>query len=137
MSRKLGGSIEVDPERAATLVEELQLAQRGQVGEVRAAAVRRVQAAVQVWPGNAIDRTGALVAGEASELRATGVTARLPRPVAVGSFFLLEFDRAQVDLAPVLVRCELCCMRSEDEFEVRFMFLAPVVLPGSEDRGDA
>ena len=91
--------------------------------------MRRVQATVCVRPADSIDRDRVVSSGAARDLGATSLTAVLARPVMPGSFFVIEFDRDHVDLAPVLARCELCCMRSEDEFEAAFAFVQPTVLP--------
>jgi len=131
MSAKLGGNLDVDASEVASIVEELHLVQQSQVGALRAAATHKVRAGLQVRPADSVDRDRVVASGSARELRGTSVTAVLLRPVAVGSFFLLEFERQQLDLAPALARCDLCCMRHEEEFEARFSFLQPVTMPDS------
>ena len=129
MARKLGGNLGIDADETVDIVEELQLAQRGQAGAMRAASVRKLQTPVLVRPADSVDRDRVVASGQARDLRATSVTAVLSRPMVVGSFFLVEFDRGEIDLSPVLARCDLCSMQDEGEFEARFAFLQPMVIP--------
>jgi hypothetical protein len=131
MARKLGDNLGVDAYETVNIVEELELAQRAQVGTLRAAAVRRVHTPVLVRPANSVDRELVVASGHARALWATGVSTLLARPAMVGSFFLVEFDRDQIDLAPVLARCDLCAMHGESEFEARFAFVQRTVIPES------
>ncbi|MBK8101449.1 MAG: hypothetical protein IPK26_30580 [Planctomycetes bacterium] len=125
MSRHFG-----DPTTAATTalapVEELQLVQTDAIADVRAGLP--VRAAITVRPADSIDRDRVVGHGVTSHVRSVSVTAVLPVPLLAGSFYLLVFDRAALDLVPTLARCDRVLMLDEGEFEVRWRFLQPVVL---------
>src|SRR5678815_1672634 len=79
MARKLGGNLGIDADETMDIVGELQLAQRGQAGALRAASVRKLQTPVLVRPADSVDRDRVVASGETRDLRATSVTAVLSR----------------------------------------------------------
>jgi hypothetical protein len=128
MSKRLGQELENPAGDHVQVVEELQLSQRSQVQALR--SVLQVQAAVVVRPADSEARGAAANAGTCREIRSTNLVAVFARPVAVGSFFELAFDTNVLDLPPAFARCDRCCLLAEDEFEARFHFLQPIVIPG-------
>lgn len=131
MRGRLGNSLGVDRNEAVSIVEELHLAQRDQVSTLRATSVRKVGAKAVIRPADAVLRDQRCE-GRTLELRPDSLTASLDRPLMVGSWFVVEPDRATLDLPPQLVRCEQCCMRSELDFEVRLVFQQPVLVPDTD-----
>lgn len=129
MSKRLGEEFKSEVSDSAKVVEELRLSQRAQVQTLR--NVLDVPAGIAVRPANSAERCANTMAGSCREVRSTSVVAVLSQPVAVGSFFQLSFDTEQLDLPPTFGRCDRCSLLAEDEFEVRFHFLQPIVLPTS------
>lgn len=128
MSRHFGEPMTAATDAVAS-VEELQLVGAGQIADVRAGLP--VRAALSVRPADSIDRERVVARGITTHVRAVSVTAVLPVPLLAGSFYLLVFDRAALDLVPTLARCDRVAMLDEGEFEVRWRFLQPVVLPAT------
>jgi hypothetical protein len=129
MTKRLGADLCVGLDNAAKVVEELQLAQGSALDKLR--SVMPVQASVVARPADSIQRDTSAVTGTTRELRPTSVVAVLSRPAAVGSFFELSFDAGDLDLPPTFGRCDRCTILDELEFETRFQFLQPIVMPGT------
>ena len=129
MGKRLGDGLGPDARDTMQVVEQLQLAQRSPVQQMR--SVMQVQAELTVRPADSAARIGEALIGKTRELRSGDTVAVFPVPVVVGSFFQLVFEAGVLDLPPVFARCDRCAMLSEHEFEVRFHFLQPVTLPTS------
>lgn len=127
MGKQLGGNLRDETFDKKLVVEELALAQRSHVQDLR--TVVNLRADVMVQPADSAARGHTPIKGSTRELRTTSVVAVFAGPVAVGSFFHLAFASAAVDLPTVFARCDRCTLLHEDQFEVRFRFLSSISLP--------
>lgn len=98
----------------------------------RAAVARANRAAVTVRPADVAARDQMIAVAQVTELRARIVVCIAPRPVMVGSFFQLAFERAELDVAPTLGQCERCHMLGDTAFELRFKLVQEIELPATQ-----
>lgn len=85
-----------------------------------------LRARVQVQPGNMSERESYKVQGVLGDLSDGGMQALFPRPLGVGDFFYIQFDRSKVDLPGVLALCKRCRQVRSDAFESGFAFVQVV-----------
>ncbi|MHC4377505.1 MAG: PilZ domain-containing protein [Planctomycetota bacterium] len=85
-----------------------------------------LRARVQVQPGNISEREAYKVQGVLGDLSDDGMQALFPRPLGVGDFFYIQFDRSKVDLPGVLALCKRCRQVRSDAFESGFSFVQMV-----------
>lgn len=115
--------------RPDDLLDDLELRFRTDVSSARGLATYRRKVAVTVRPANALDRDVIATTGYSTELRRLGAVCLGSRPVMVGSFFLLTFDRADLDVAPALAVCDRSAMLGDASFELSFKFVQEIDLP--------
>ncbi len=77
---------------------------------------------VLLRPGNASERHVEAIPATSADISEGGCQLVLDRPIWVGDFFLLEFDRAHLDIDPVMARCLRCRLLTEHSFECGFKF---------------
>lgn len=88
----------------------------------------QLRCGVSASNANSIDRQGAPWVGSTLDISAGGFLAVYSVPLALGSVYLLRFDRARIDLPPTFARCIRGRMISEDAFEFGFSFFAKIDL---------
>ncbi len=125
-----------ETDRPDDLLDDLELRLRTDVSSARGLATCRRKVAVTVRPANALDRDVIATAGYTSELRRLGAVCLVSRPTMVGSFFLLTFDRADLDVAPALAVCDRCAMLGDALFELSFKFVQEIDLPLAGGQAD-
>lgn len=109
--------------------DDFDVTQHIDVSRARDVATHRVQAPVEIHAGNLSERSDTGIRGQTRELQHGGVTCILEKPVLVGNVFYLEFDKAQLDIAPQLTVCERCALISPTAFDVHFAFVEPIAIP--------
>lgn len=85
-----------------------------------------LRARVQVQPGNMSERDAFKVQGVLGDLSDGGMQALFPRPLGVGDFYYVQFDRSKVDLPGVLAICKRTRQVRADAFESGFAFISEV-----------
>jgi hypothetical protein len=85
-----------------------------------------LRARVQVQPGNMSERDEFKVQGVLGDLSNGGMQALFPRPLSVGDFYFVQFDRSKVDLGGVIAICKRCRQVRSDAFESGFSFIEEV-----------
>ena len=111
------------------LLDELELRCRTDVSNARGLASCRRQVGVTVRAANVVDRDTVAAIGHTTELRRQGAVCLVSRPTMVGSFFLLTFDREDLDAAPALAVCNRCSMLGDASYELCFKFVQEIDLP--------
>ncbi len=82
--------------------------------------------AVLMRPGNASERQAEPIQATSADISEGGCQLITDRPIWVGEFILLEFDRAELDIDPVMARCLRCRLLTEQKFECGFKFSTPI-----------
>lgn len=114
---------------SAELIAEL-AANTGEAARSARRSTRLViQAKVAVEKGSLSERTSAPLRGITGDISSGGTQLLLPRPLQIGDVYLLSFDRAEVDIAPVFALCLRGRQVRSDAFEAGLRFLEPVELP--------
>ena len=111
------------------LLEELELNRPENVQGARENAALKIRCKVAVEPANVCDRANARIEAAGRDLQRQGVTCVCDVPLMVGSLFRVTFERAVVDLPPVLATCDRCTMLNDSAFESHFRFEHPIQLP--------
>ena len=83
---------------------------------------------VVMRPGNSSERHREILKGKTADISEGGCQVVLDRPVWVGDFFLIEFDRETLDVEPVTARCLRCRWLSETTFEAGFKFSGQILI---------
>ena len=84
---------------------------------------------VVLQPGNSSEFLSFKVQGVSGDISVGGCQALFPVPVQVGDVYRLHFDKEQLDLPMLFVRCRRCRLINEDGFEAGFSFFSPITLP--------
>jgi hypothetical protein len=122
-------------QQEAELLDDLELRCRTEVATARGLASCRRRAAVMVRAANVAERDTIVTAGHTTEVRRQGAVCIAHRPLMVGSFFHLTFDRNDLDVAPALAICDRCAMLGETSFELGFTFVHGIDLPAAGHEG--
>lgn len=93
---------------------------------------RAGKSAVTVRPADVAARDQVIAVAQVTELRSRIVVCIAPRPLMVGSFFQLSFERTELDVAPQLGQCERCHMLGDTAFELRFKLVQEIELSAAQ-----
>jgi hypothetical protein len=77
---------------------------------------------VLIYAGNASQRNEPGLEGTTADVSQGGCQVLLGRPIWVGDYYLIEFDREHLDVPPTMARCLRCRMINEDAFEIGMKF---------------
>jgi len=116
----------------AEAFEMLRELEQNKTDEIRRQRVHfRLQAKIGVTlqPGNASDLLKFKMKGATGDISEGGCCVLFPMPVRVGDVYRIEFDRKQLDLPLMFVRCLRCRMLREDAYEAGFRFFTSISLP--------
>lgn len=79
--------------------------------------------------GNASQRDAPPLEGTTADVSKGGCQLVVNRPLWVGDYFLLEFDREHLDVPATMSRCLRCRMINEEAFEIGMKFNEPMTIP--------
>lgn len=86
----------------------------------------QLRARIQLQPGNMSQRADFKVNGVLGDLSDGGFQGLFPRPMNVGDFYYVQFDRSKIDLPGMLAMCKRCRQVRHDAYESGFAFFAAV-----------
>jgi c-di-GMP-binding flagellar brake protein YcgR len=119
------GRIDAD---ALDALRELERSTLDAVVQKRTHARVRLQVGLLTQPASLSQRDGRRLQGVTGDLSEGGVQALLPEPLRVGDLYEIAFDRALVDLPPLVGRCLRARQVRVNAFEAGLQFLAPIDL---------
>lgn len=120
----------IDTADAAPL-EELEQSTQDAIIRGRAHVRLNIRSRIIVQSADQSRRTLPRLEGVTGDVSRGGCQLLLSAPLAVGDFFLLNFDRAVLDIPPTFARCIRARFIREDAFEAGLSFLNPIDLPSA------
>lgn len=111
------------------LLSELERNQSDEVRRQRKHFRLQMRVRVTLQPANASALLSLKMQGTTGDLSEGGCCVLFPMPVQVGDVYRLTFDRTQLDVPMIFVRCLRCRLLREDAYEAGFRFFAPLTLP--------
>lgn len=116
------------------LLDEIKRNTPDAVAASRAHTRLDINARVTVRPANASERHERSFVGVTGDISAGGCQLLLASPLTAGDLYLIEFDRAALEVAPVYARCMRCRVVREGAYESGFAFFSSVDLKIATDR---
>lgn len=113
----------------ADLLQELEQSTPDAIKAARAHTRITVRSHVIAQPGNMSERLSMKVKGVTGDISGGGCQLLFPIPLLVGDIYWIVFDRAVLDVQPLLARCTRCRIVRDDAFEAGMAFFSTIELP--------
>lgn len=94
--------------------------------QMRSSGRIEIRCKVVVRSGNASQRDMPPWEGTTADVSKGGCQIVLNRPLWVGDYFLLEFEKEHLDVPATMARCLRCRLINEDAFEIGMKFNEPL-----------
>jgi c-di-GMP-binding flagellar brake protein YcgR len=124
-----GAPDSLDENEAFGLLRELEQNTPEEIRQQRRHFRLEIKATVTLQPGNTSDMLKFKMQGTTGDVSQSGCRILFPLAVRVGDLYRIEFDRAQLDLPMIFVRCVRCQFLREGAYDAGFVFLSPITLP--------
>lgn len=96
--------------------------------QMRSSGRIEVRCKVIVRSGNASQRDLPPWEGTTADVSKGGCQIVINRPLWVGDYFLLEFEREHLDVPATMARCLRCRLMNEEAFEIGMKFNNPLTI---------
>ncbi len=113
---------------ALEALADLERNKSSEIKEARTSSRIRIKSKVIVQPGNSGERNKIKIQGVTGDISAGGCQILFPVPLQVGDIYWLTFDRNDLQIDSMFVRCLRVRLIREDAFEAGFKFFSTIDL---------